>query len=94
MCEAFKEYKDVPEMLPLDFIEDYVMWVALNLSGNAGALEAELIKLINFLIPFVYVTEELRVFSLDWMTVWITPPPSPPPISGALKIGRASCSTY
>ena len=39
-CAAFKEYGEVPETLPLDFTEDDVMWVALKLSGAAGALGA------------------------------------------------------
>ena len=39
-CAASKEYKEVPETVPLDFLEDDVMWVTSNLSGAAGALGA------------------------------------------------------
>ena len=28
MCAAFKEYEEVPKTVPLDFMEDDVMWVA------------------------------------------------------------------
>ena len=28
ICVAFKKYEDVPEMVPLDFTEDDVTWVA------------------------------------------------------------------
>ena len=37
-CAAFKEYEQVPEMVPLDFTEDGMTWVASNLSGAAVAL--------------------------------------------------------
>ena len=37
-CAAFEDYEEVPEMVPLEFTEDDVMWVALKLSGSAGAL--------------------------------------------------------
>ena len=39
-CAAFKEYEEVPETVPLDFLEDDVKWVAFKLSGAAGALGA------------------------------------------------------
>ena len=42
-CAAFQDYVEVPEKLPLDFIEDDVTWVASKLSGAAGALGAEAI---------------------------------------------------
>ena len=35
MCEAFKEYGEVPETVPLEFTEDDVIWVASKLSGKA-----------------------------------------------------------
>ena len=30
---AFEEYGEVPETVPLDYSEDYVTWVASNISG-------------------------------------------------------------
>ena len=42
---SFKEYEEVPEMVPLDFTEDDVTWVASKLSGAAGALGAEAMDL-------------------------------------------------
>ena len=69
-CEAFEEYRDVLETVPLDFTEDDVMWVASKLSGTAGALGAEAMELRNWLICFGCVSEELRVVvaSLaEWM---------------------------
>ena len=51
-CAAFKEYKEVPETVPLDFTENDVMWVASKLSGAAGALGADKIELRNWLLHF------------------------------------------
>ena len=39
-CAAFGEYEEVPETVPLDFLEDDVTWVASEISGAAGALGA------------------------------------------------------
>ena len=52
MCSAFEEYEDVPKTVPFNFTEDDVTWVASNLSGAAGALGAEVIKLRNWLLCF------------------------------------------
>ena len=49
---AFKEYKEVPETVPLDFSEDDVMRVASNISGAAGVLGTEEIELRNWLLCF------------------------------------------
>ena len=46
-CAAFEEYEDVPETVLLNFTEDDVTWVALKLSGAAGALGSEVIELRN-----------------------------------------------
>ena len=46
-------------------------WVALNISGAAGALGAEAIELRNWLLCFGYVSEELRFVvarMVDWMS--------------------------
>ena len=51
-CAAFEEYGDVPETVPLDFTEDDPIWVASKLSGAAGALGSEAIKLGNWLLHF------------------------------------------
>ena len=58
---AFEEYGDVTETVPLNFTEDDVMWVVSKLSGTAGALGAEAVELINWLLCFVCLSEELRV---------------------------------
>ena len=42
-CSTFEEYEEVPETVPLDFMEDDVTWVVAKLSGAAGALEVEAI---------------------------------------------------
>ena len=42
-CVAFKEYKEVLETVPHDFLEDNVTWVASKLSDAAWALGAEAI---------------------------------------------------
>ena len=41
MVLQFDQYMKVLEMLPLDFLEDGVTWVALKLSIACGALEYE-----------------------------------------------------
>ena len=69
-CSAFEEYGEVPETVPLDFTEDYVMWVASKLSGAAGALGAEATELRKWLLRFGCAFEELRVVVArlaDWM---------------------------
>ena len=38
---AFERYKDVPETVPLGFLEDNVDWVTSKLSGAVGVLGAE-----------------------------------------------------
>ena len=38
---SFKEYKEVPKTVPLDFTEDGVKWVVSKLSDTAGALGVE-----------------------------------------------------
>ena len=40
-CAAFGEYREVPDMVPLDFTEDDVTWFTSKLSGAAGKLGAE-----------------------------------------------------
>ena len=60
-CAAFEEYEEVPETVPFDFTEDYVMWVSSKLSGAAGVLGAEAIELRNWLLCFRCASEELRV---------------------------------
>ena len=69
-CVAFEEYEDIPETVPLDFMEDDVTWVASKLSGAEGALGAEAIELRNWLLHFRCASEELRVVVArltDWM---------------------------
>ena len=56
MCAAFKEYEEVPKIVPLDFTEDEVTWVASKLSVAAGVLGAEAIELRNWLIHFGYAS--------------------------------------
>ena len=76
-CTAFKEYEEVPETAPLDFLEDDVMWVASKLSGAAGALGAEAIELRNWLLCFRCASEEFRVVVTDIYDGMATPPPPP-----------------
>ena len=69
-CEAFKEYKEVPETVHLDFSEDDVTWVSSKLSGAAGALGAEVIELRNWLLRFGCAPEDFRVVVAnlaDWV---------------------------
>ena len=69
-CADFEEYEDVPETVPLDFMEDDVTWGASKLSGAAGALGAEAMELRNWLLHFGCASEEFRVVVTsvaDWM---------------------------
>ena len=69
-CGSFKEYEELPEMLPLDFTKDDVTWVVSNISGAAGALGAKVIELRNWLLRFGCASEELRVVVArlaDWV---------------------------
>ena len=77
MYAAFKEYGEVPEMVPLDFTEDDVTWVASKLSGAAGALGAEAIELRNWRLRFGCSSEELRVV-VARLADWVATPPPPP----------------
>ena len=56
-CAAFKEYEDVPKMVPLDFTEYDVTWVASKLSDAAGALGVEAMELRNWLLRFGCASE-------------------------------------
>ena len=56
--------------MPLDFSEEDVTWVASKLSGAAGALGAEAIKLRNSLVFFRSTLDEFKVVIAnlaDWM---------------------------
>ena len=46
--------------MPLDFSEEVITWVALELSGSSGALGAEALKLKNWLLRFGCALEEKR----------------------------------
>ena len=61
-------------MVPLDFSEDDVIWVASKISGAAGVLGAEAIELINWLLCFGCAAEEFRVVVFD-MACWISNSP-------------------
>ena len=52
MCGSFEEYEEVTELVPLNFMEDDVTWVASKLTGSIGALGADVIELRNWLIRF------------------------------------------
>ena len=56
-CAAFEDYEEVPETVPLGFTEDDMTWVASKPSGDAGALGAEAIELINWLLRFGLMLE-------------------------------------
>ena len=59
------------ETLPLDFTKDNITWVSSKLSGATGALVAEAFELINWLLHFGCVSEELRVVVAkleNWMS--------------------------
>ena len=58
------------KMVPLNFMEDDVKWVASNIFGVLVTLGAEAIDMRNWLTCFRCLSEELRVFVArlsDWM---------------------------
>ena len=60
----------MPETVPLDVMEADVTWVASKISSAAGALGAEAIELINWLLFFGCASEDLRVVVVrlaDWV---------------------------
>ena len=70
VCVTFERYDEVPEMVHLKFTEDDITWFESKLSVAAGALGAEAIELINWILCFGCALEELRVVvsSLaDWI---------------------------
>ena len=77
MCTASEEYKEVPETVPLDFLEDDVTWVASKLSGATGALVVEAVDMRNWLLRFGCISEEFRVVVAN-LSNWMAPPPPPP----------------
>ena len=72
-CAAFGDYEEVPETLPLNFMEDDLTWAASKLSGAAGALGEEEIYIRNWLLHYECASEELRVV-VARLAYW-TPPP-------------------
>ena len=60
ICYAFERYDEVPETMPLDFLEDGVTWVAPNISSSAGKLGAEDLEIKNWLLQFVWASKEIQ----------------------------------
>ena len=67
---AFKEYKEVPETDPLDFLENNVTWVASKISGAAGVIGAESINLRNWILCLGCASEEFIVVVAD-LAAWM-----------------------
>ena len=65
MCNLFEEYVEVLEMVPLEFSEGDVTWVASKISGVAGDLRLEVIEIRNWLIHFGCMLEEVKVVIIN-----------------------------
>ena len=76
-CAALEEYDDIYETVPLNFMEDDMMWFASKLPGAKGALGAEEIDLHSWIIQFRCASEELRVVFVN-IDYWMPPPPGTP----------------
>ena len=63
-------------MFPLDLSKDNVTWVTSRISSAAGALGAEAIDLINWLLHFGRVSEKFIVIVAD-LTDWVANSSSP-----------------
>ena len=50
MCAVFEEYEEVTKMIPLNFMDYDVTWVASKLSGATGTLRVKAIELQNWRI--------------------------------------------
>ena len=76
LCLAFKEYEEVLKTVPLDFMEDDVMWVASKLFGTTGLLGEEAIKMRSWIINFGFALEDLKalVVNLDEYMYNYSPP--------------------
>ena len=69
-CATFEKHGEVPKIVPLNFTEDDITWVASKFSGAVGELGVEAIELRNWLLCFGCVSEELRVVVAS-LEVWI-----------------------
>ena len=75
-CAAFKEYKEMPEMVPLDFLEGNVTWVVSKLSGTAEALRELATDPRNWVLHFRCALKEFRVVVAN-LANWMATPPLP-----------------
>ena len=69
-CSSFERYKEVPETVPLELLEEDVTWVSLKLSCAVGALGEEALELKNWLIWLVCAYMEIWVEVaglVDWL---------------------------
>ena len=61
MSASLKEYGEVPVTVPLEFMEDSMMWVTSKVSRSIGVLQAEAIELRNWILCFRCPLKDLRV---------------------------------
>ena len=64
--KCFEHYEHLPEVVPSDFTESDVAWVAAKLQGSAGAGGAESVEMRNWLLRFGLGSEELSEELAQW----------------------------
>ena len=61
--------------MPLDLLEEDVIWVAYKHPGAAGAMGAEVIELSNWLLCFRCALDEIRVVVANLEDLMANSPP-------------------
>ena len=91
-CSAYNEYEKVSEMVPLDFSEENVTWVASNLSGATEALGAEAVYMSNLILCFRYASEDFILVVAD-LSNWMATSSPPGMLAASLHwISVQGCS--
>ena len=65
-CNSFKEYKEDPEVVPLDISEELIQWVATQLFGLAGHSITYAPDFQSWLLLFGKASADLRVDMAEW----------------------------
>ena len=65
-CNSFKEYKEDPEVVPLDISDELIEWVATQLFGLAGNSITDAPAFQSCLLLFEKSFANLRVDMAEW----------------------------
>ena len=70
-CSYFEEYKEDPDVAPLEISEEDVIWVARKLSGAAGQSGTDVMAFQSWLLCFFQESASLEEEMAAW-TDWIS----------------------